>query len=229
MENKTEKETVSYGEIDPCQGCKYAKKRENRALFQSWHVCGKPAEERVRQIETAMANVLDACRDFVHSLQREPGAKNVPAAEIEAKGSIAALENSIASAVDFEQNGWSEPPKGSIKSCHEKHDPLMTHCSETKILCLDRELCSAFNREIAPAMLYSRSDSRKTYTSAQMGNVYDPRILYAEKDGFYTSRNDDLMDYIEIVETCGQVSKENWKTFWSGRGYKVYFCGKEMK
>ena len=111
--------SMDYIGTDFCHGCKYAKARENRYMFESYFVCTRQAErERLSKSIlslTAWANkvmddimnggkqdVRDSLRGYVKARDR--------------------FEDLVSAAQDLAQFGWTEPPKNisDIMECHTK-------------------------------------------------------------------------------------------------------------
>jgi len=228
MENKGTKITINREKDHPCYGCAYAMKRPDKymTILSPWFVCTKPIQERKEKIIKLSKQLVSATENWLDCLIAGHRGDN---AVDDADDKLAAINCELDAEMDIIREiidcGWVEPVKMTIISpdCHTEHRlPLLSY-KEGRPLPLSADLVPTFGQTTAPVFMKGEATDNKVYMSAAMGNGWDLRILYAVKDGFFASDPDDHMAYADVVEYDGAVTVENWKKFWEGRGYKVYF------
>ena len=228
-----EKITIDRAKDHPCYGCKYAMERPKNqlGLFNSWFVCARSIADRKAKIVKLTKNLSEYTEKWLDCLiAGHAGGDEYDKVNNEMVDANVELDTEMDKIYEVMKYGWSNPvPMSDLDpACHSEHELPLFSYSEGQALPLSEDLVPVFGQISAPVCMKSCATQEEAYTFAELGNGWNPKILYAVKDGFYTSEPDDAMSYADVVGYEGRVTVENWKKFWEGRGYKVSYMKKEL-
>lgn len=227
----------------PCFGCAYAKKRPeaHMSITSPWFVCRKPIKVRKPEILGLIKELGEKAEHWLnyasYDTQKRKGlASLLKIAQCEFEAVNRKLDTELDKiyqmlSCDGWDGQWSEPvPMDTLDpECYDSKG-CYRRFSWGEYLKLSDNLVPLFQCEQGSAEMVV-----SVLEDTCFGEVYlinntkkFKNGLYAIKYHVFEEDPSELDDYEKFVKKEGCITVAGWKKFWTSRGYKTYFQGKEI-